>query len=64
MNNKHQQFVKEIAKEFDIDERVAYVIISSLFIFTAKVIRDVDDPRPIRHRYWGVFSLLKGKEKT
>ena len=64
MGKKHKQFVTEISKEFEQDYRVVNTVIGDPLLFTAGVFRDVNDLRPVRHRYWGVFSLRNGQIKT
>ena len=64
---KHEKLVREIKDEEikakDLDLRVIDHICRDPLKFTAGKIRDPHDTRPIRWRYVGVFSLLKGRTK-
>lgn len=61
--SKHDTFVKEIKEELKLDARLVDRVCRSVLTFTANVMRDPQDYRPIRWRYMGVFTLLKNKIK-
>lgn len=54
----------EVQDEFShIDPRIVKTIAQYPFKFVGDCIRDVDELRPIRLRYLGVFDIIQGKEK-
>lgn len=62
-NKQHDRIIKDIAKKYNVDKRVVNHIVSHLFLFLKKVISDPKDNRPVRFRYWGVWAIIKGREK-
>jgi len=62
-NKKHYKIIKEIAEETGIDIRVVNLIASHPSIYTSRIMSDKENYRPIRWRYLGVWSIMKGKEK-
>ena len=59
-NNKvlHQdRFIRELAKKYNKDPRVIKEIVYSPLKFASRVVSDPVDMRPIRIRYFGVFTL-------
>ena len=54
----HQdRFIRELAKKYNKDPRVIREIVYSPLKFATRVISDPADVRPIRIRYFGVFTL-------
>lgn len=62
-DNFHKNLIKKIAKNKEIDERVADLVATFHLLFTSRVMRDVNDERPIMHRYWGKYAIVKGRKK-
>jgi len=59
-NNKvlHQdRLIRELAKKYNKDPRVIKEVVYSPFKFASRTISDPVDVRPIRIRYFGVFTL-------
>ena len=53
---QRDKVVKELAKKYNKDKRIIDQIVKSPFKFTNRVIRDISDDRPVRLRYFGVFT--------
>jgi len=53
---QRDKIVKELAKKYNKDKRIIDQIVKSPFKFTNRVIRDISDDRPVRLRYFGVFT--------
>ncbi len=54
----HQdRFIRELAKKYNKDPRVVKEIVYSPLKFASRVVSDPVDMRPIRIRYFGVFTL-------
>lgn len=67
-NKDHQGVVNKIYKillqdNLRIDKRVVDAICYSSSEFTADRMRDGDDSRPIRWRYWGIFAIRNKLKK-
>jgi hypothetical protein len=62
---KHEKLIREVREKIakDMDIRVVTEICNHPLRFTASVMRDPDDLRPIRWRYWGVFDIIKSRKK-
>jgi hypothetical protein len=56
-NKEHDVLISKITDIVKIDKRVVDAICRSSLKFTADVLRNPDDIRPIRHRYFGVFAM-------
>jgi hypothetical protein len=61
--NDHAKLVKQISKEKGLDKRVVNAICHHSLGFTADVIRDVNNLRPVRWRYLAVLAMMKNKKK-
>jgi hypothetical protein len=62
-NKDHENLSSKIAEQLHISKRVVDIIVRHSFEFTAKVIRDTNDLRPIRARYLGIFAMRTGLKK-
>lgn len=54
---REQEIVKRIAKEQGLDERVVKLVANYPFYFVRQVMKDPNDLRPIRIKYFGLFVL-------
>ncbi len=54
---REEEIIKRIAKRKAIDRRVVSLVAHYPFKFVRKVMKDPDDLRPIRLRYFGLFAL-------
>jgi len=60
---REERIVKEIARRKAMDPRVVGLVARYPFHFTRKVMKDPEDLRPVRIRYFGMF-VLKPKYYT
>jgi hypothetical protein len=59
-NNKalHQdRLIRKLAKKYDKDPRIIKELVYSPLKFTSRIVSDPVDMRPVRIRYFGVFTL-------
>lgn len=54
---KEKEIINEIAKRKNMDPRVVSLIANYPFHFTRKVMKEPEDYRPVRIRYFGLFAL-------
>jgi len=58
-----KELIRDIAKEYGIDIRIVRQMVYYPFLFTRDKMAKDEDWRPIRHRYFGAFTL-KGRERN
>ena len=59
----HEDVVKEVAIKIGKDRRVVDVVSRHFFNFIAECIRDTDNVKPIRLRYFCVFAIRNKVKK-